>query len=104
MASYNKGYVCVTLSLTVREEHKLRVFENRVLRRIFGPKRNDVTGGWTRLHNEDVRNLYSFKYNRNEYVTGDEIGGTCSMYGKDRNVYIIGSNARGKDPIKKSKM
>jgi hypothetical protein len=39
-------YGCETWSLTVREEHKLRVFENRVLRRIFGPKRDGVTGGW----------------------------------------------------------
>jgi hypothetical protein len=40
-----------TLSLTLREEHRLRVFENRVLRKIFGPKRDEVTGGWTTLHN-----------------------------------------------------
>jgi hypothetical protein len=39
--------------------HKLRVFENRVLRRIFGPKRDGVTGGWRKLHNEDLHNLYS---------------------------------------------
>jgi hypothetical protein len=39
-------YGCETWSLTVREEHKLRVFETRVLRRIFGPKRDGVTGGW----------------------------------------------------------
>jgi hypothetical protein len=48
-----------TRSLTVREEHKLRVFENRVLRRIFGPKRDGVTGGWRKLHNEELHNLYS---------------------------------------------
>jgi hypothetical protein len=40
-----------TLSLILREEHRLRVFENRVLRRIFGPKRDEVTGGWRKLHN-----------------------------------------------------
>jgi hypothetical protein len=45
-------YGCETLSLTLREEHRLRVFENRVLRRIFGPKRDEVTGGWIKLHNE----------------------------------------------------
>jgi hypothetical protein len=50
-------YECETWSLTVREEHKLRVFENRVLRRIFGPKRDRVTGGWRKLHNEELRNL-----------------------------------------------
>ena len=43
-------YGCETLSLTLREEHRLRVFENRVLRRIFGPKRNEVTGEWKKLH------------------------------------------------------
>jgi hypothetical protein len=43
----------------LRGEHKLRVFENRVLRMIFGPKRDDVTGGWRKLHNEELHNLYS---------------------------------------------
>jgi hypothetical protein len=52
-------YGCETWSLTVREEHKLMVFENGVLRRIFGPKRDGVTGGWRKLHNEELRNLYS---------------------------------------------
>jgi hypothetical protein len=50
---------CETWSLRVREEHKLRVFENRVLRRIFGAKRNGVTGGRRKLHNEELHNLYS---------------------------------------------
>jgi hypothetical protein len=39
------------------DEYKLRVFENRVLRRIFGPKRDEVTGGWRKLHNEELHNL-----------------------------------------------
>jgi hypothetical protein len=52
-------YGCDTWSLTVREEHKLRVFENRVLRRIFGPKRDGVTGGWKKLYNKELHNLYS---------------------------------------------
>jgi hypothetical protein len=52
-------YGCKTWSLTLREEHRLRVFENRVLRRIFGPKRDDVTGEWRKLHNEELHNLYS---------------------------------------------
>jgi len=50
---------CETWSLTLREERRLRVFENRVLRRIFGPKRNEVTGEWRKLHNEELRDLYS---------------------------------------------
>jgi hypothetical protein len=45
--------------LTLREEHRLRVFENSVLRRIFGPKRDEVTGEWRKLHNKELRNLYS---------------------------------------------
>jgi hypothetical protein len=49
--------LCETLPLTVREEHKLWVFENRVLRRIFGLKRDGVTGGWRKLHNEDLHDL-----------------------------------------------
>jgi hypothetical protein len=53
-------YGCETLSLTLIEEHRLRVFENNVLRRIFGPKREEVTGGWRGLHNEELHNLYSF--------------------------------------------
>jgi hypothetical protein len=51
-------YECETWSLTVREEHKLRVFEKRVLRRIFGPKTDGVTGWWRKLHNEELHNLY----------------------------------------------
>jgi hypothetical protein len=45
--------------LTLREEHRLRVFENRVLRRIFGPKRDEVMRGWRKLHNERLHKLYS---------------------------------------------
>jgi hypothetical protein len=54
-------YGCETWSLTLREEHRLRVFENRVLKKLFGPKRDEVTGEWRKLHNEEVmiRNLYS---------------------------------------------
>jgi len=52
-------YGCVTWSLTLREERKLRVFENRVLRRIFGARRDEVTGKWRRLHNEELNDLYS---------------------------------------------
>jgi hypothetical protein len=47
------------MSLTLREQHRLRVFENRVLRRIFGPKGDEVTEEWRKLHNEELRDLYS---------------------------------------------
>jgi hypothetical protein len=67
--------VCETWSLTLREERRLRVFENRVLRRIFGPKRDEVTGEWRKLHNEELDDLYSiqnsirmFKPNRKRMV------------------------------------
>jgi len=52
-------YGCETWSLKLREERKLRVFENMVLRRIFGPRRDEVTGEWRRLHNEELNDLYS---------------------------------------------
>ena len=51
-------YGCETWSLTLREEPRLRVFENRVLRRIFWPKRDEVTGEWRKLHNEELNDLY----------------------------------------------
>jgi hypothetical protein len=51
-------YGCDTWSLTLREEHRLRVLENRMLRRIFVPKRDEVTGEWRKLHNEELHDLY----------------------------------------------
>jgi hypothetical protein len=51
-------YGCESWSLTLREECTLRVFENKVLRRIFGPKRDEVTGEWRRLHNKELYALY----------------------------------------------
>jgi hypothetical protein len=50
---------CKRLTSQMREEHRLRVFENRVLKGIFGPKRDEVTGGWRKLHNEELHGLYS---------------------------------------------
>ena len=52
-------YGCETWSLTLREERKLRVFENMVLRRIFGPGRDELTGEWMKLHSEELNDLYS---------------------------------------------
>jgi hypothetical protein len=48
-------YGCGTWSLTMREERRIRVFENRVMRRIFGPKRNEVTAEWRKLHKEELK-------------------------------------------------
>jgi hypothetical protein len=55
-------YGCETGSLTLSEECRLRVFENKVLRRIFGPKRDEVTGEWRRLYNEELYAVYSSPY------------------------------------------
>jgi hypothetical protein len=52
-------YECETCSLTLREERGLKVFENRVLRRIFGPKMDEIIGSWRKLQNEELHNLYS---------------------------------------------
>jgi len=53
---------CETWSLTLGEEHRLRVFENRLLRRVFGPKRDKATGEWRKLHNEELSDLYTLPY------------------------------------------
>ena len=55
-------YGCETWSLTLREERRLTVFENRVLRRIFGAKRDEVTGEWRKLHNEELNDVYCSPY------------------------------------------
>jgi hypothetical protein len=55
-------YGCETWPLKLREERRLRVFENRVLRKIFGPKMDKVTGEWRKLHNEELCNLYFSTY------------------------------------------
>ena len=52
-------YGCETWALTLREERRLRVFENRVLRRIFGPKRDEIRREWRKLQNEELNDLYS---------------------------------------------
>jgi hypothetical protein len=83
-------YGCETWSVTLREEHRLRVFENRVLRRIFGPERDKVTGEWRKLHNGELHNLYSspdiirqLKSRRMRWA-----GHVASM-GEGRNVYRV---------------
>jgi len=94
-------YVCETWSLTLREERRLRVFENRVLRRVFGPKRDEVTGEWRKLHNEDLSDLYSLpnivrvvKSRRMRWV-----GHVASM-GQGRVVYrVLVGKPEGKRPL-----
>jgi hypothetical protein len=94
-------YGCGTWSLTVREEHKLRVSENRVLRRIFGPNREGVTGRWRKLHNEELHNLYSspsiiriIKSRRMRWA------GDVARMGEKRNVYrLLVGRPEGKRPL-----
>jgi hypothetical protein len=83
-------YVCETWSLTVRDEHRVRVFENRVLRRIFGSKKDKVTGGWRKLHNEELHDLYSspsnigiIKSRRTRWA------GHVARMGEKRNTYRL---------------
>jgi hypothetical protein len=89
------------LALTVREEHKLRAFENRVLKRIFEPKRDRVRGGWRKLHNEELHNLYSspsiiriIKSRRIRWA------GHVARMGEKRNVYrLLVGKPEGKRPL-----
>jgi hypothetical protein len=92
-------YGCETWSLALREEHRLRVFENKVLRRIFGPKTDEVTGEWRKLHNEELRDLYSspsiiriIKSRRMRWA------GHVARMGKKRNAYrFLVGNPEGRD-------
>jgi len=83
-------YGCETWSLTLREERKLRVFENMVLRRIFGPGIDEITGEWRRLHNEELNDLYSspnivgvIKSKRMRWA------GHVARMGEERGVYMV---------------
>jgi hypothetical protein len=94
-------YGCETWSLTLREENRLRVFENRVLRRIFGPKRDEVTGEWRKLHSEELHILYSspsiirqIKSRRMRWA------GHVACMGAERNVYrVLMGKPEGKRPL-----
>ena len=68
---------CEIWSLALGEKHRLRVFENRVLRKIFGLKRNWVTGEWRELHNDELHEQY--KYYSGEQIEKNEVGGACSI-------------------------
>jgi hypothetical protein len=94
-------YGCETWSLTLREEHRLRVFENRVVRRIFGPKWDEVTGECRRLHNEELRGLYSFpNIIRQIKSRSMRWAGHVPSMGEERNVYrVLMGNPEGKRPL-----
>jgi hypothetical protein len=87
----------------LREEHRLRVFENRMLRRIFGPKRDEVTGDWRKLHNEELHNLYSspsrIKTTKSWWMRW---AGHVARIGEKRNAYrILVGKPEGKRPLGK---
>jgi hypothetical protein len=83
-------YGCEASSLTFREEHRLGVFENRVLRRIFGPKRDEVTGEWRKLHNEEFHDLCSSPtIIRIIKARRMRCAGHVARMGKKRNAYLL---------------
>jgi hypothetical protein len=94
-------YVCETWSLTLREEHRLRVFENRVLRRIFGPKRDEVTGEWSKLHNKELHNLYSSPdIIRQVNSRRMRLAGHVACMGEERKVYnVVVRKPEGRRPL-----
>jgi hypothetical protein len=94
-------YGCEIWSLTLREEHRLGVFKNMVLWRIFGPKRDEVTGEWRKLHNEELHDLYSspsiitrIKVRRMRWA------GHVARMGEKRNAYrLLVGKPEGKKPL-----
>jgi hypothetical protein len=96
-------YGCETWSLTLRDEHRLRVVENRVLRIMFGHKRDEVTGEWRKLHNEELHNLYSspdiirqIKSRRMSWA------GHVARVGQERKMYkVLVGNPEGKRPLRR---
>jgi hypothetical protein len=83
-------YGCETWSLTLREERRVRMFENRVLRRLFGPKRDEVTGEWIKLQNEELNDLYSLP-NIVRVVKSRRLrwAGHVARMGEDRGVHRV---------------
>jgi hypothetical protein len=94
-------YRCKNWSLTLSEVNRLRVFENRVVRRVFGPKRDEVTGEWRKLHNDKLNDLYSLpnivgvvKLRRMRWA------GHVARMGQDRGVHrVLEGKPQGKSPL-----
>jgi sorting nexin-29 len=94
-------YGCETLCLALREEHKLRLFENRMLRRIFGPKRDEVTGEWKKMNNEELRELYSSPSIIRIITSGRmRWAGHVARMGEKRNTYrLLVGKPEGRRPL-----
>jgi hypothetical protein len=89
-----------TWSLTLREEHRLKVFENRVLRRIFGSKRDEVTGEWRKLHNEELHDLFSLSSIIRIMKSRMRWEGYVARMGEKRNAYkLFVGKPEGKRPL-----
>jgi hypothetical protein len=97
-------YGCESWSLLLREDHILRVFGNSMLRRVFGPKMDEMSGGCRELNNEDLHNLYSSpNIIRRIRHGGDAISKACSMYGGEEEcIYDFGGKARRKETTRKN--
>jgi hypothetical protein len=97
-------YGCDTWSLTLREEHRLRVFKNWFLRRIFEPKRDEVRGEWRKLHNEELHSLCSSP-DIIRQVKVNEVDGACGTHGRgQKSVQGFGGKTRRKETTGKTKV
>jgi hypothetical protein len=96
------------LSVTLREEHKLRVFENRLLRKIlvFGPMRGEVTVVWRRLHSEDLHGFYfSANIFSDNQIKENEMGVVCSTHGERRGAFrVLVGRSEGKRRVRRPRL
>jgi hypothetical protein len=94
-------YGCEAWSLTLKEEHRLRVFENKVLTRILGTKRDDVTGDWRKLRSEELHSLYS-SGNIIRVINSRSMtwAGNVARMGEKRNAHkMLVGKAEGRSPL-----
>jgi hypothetical protein len=95
---------CETWSVTLREGHRLRVFGNRVLRGMFGPKRDEVTGEWRKLHSGELHNLYSSPDIRQIKSGRMSWEGHVARMGEGRNMYrVLVGKPEGKGALERAR-